>query len=79
MLDVLIGGQGQTRASVEMLLEDGNAQNFMRGPAKLDFNAFADNEELGPLQPTEVLGGFRWQTSWVMPGIKTVYDYLKGA
>ena len=63
----------------QMLLEDGNAQNFMRGPATLDFNAFADNEELGPLQPTEVLGGYRWQTSWVMPGIKVAHDYLKDA
>jgi acetoacetate decarboxylase len=60
----------------QMLLEDGSAKNFMRGPAALEFNALADNEELGPMQPTEVLGGYRWQTSWVMPGIKIVHDYL---
>ena len=60
----------------QMVLEDSAGQNFRRGKATLEFNANADNEELGPLQPTEVLGGYRWETSWVMPGIVKVHDYL---
>jgi hypothetical protein len=60
----------------QMLLTDSAGQNFRRGPATLEFNALADNEELGSLQPTEVLDGYRWETSWIMPGIKVVHDYL---
>ncbi len=60
----------------QMLLTDGSAKNFRRGPATLEFNTLADNEELGPMQPTEVLSGYRWETSWNMPGIKVVHDYL---
>lgn len=60
----------------EMQLTDSAGHSFVRGKASLNFNAGADNEELGPLQPTEVLGGYRWQTSWVMTGIKVVHDYL---
>ena len=62
----------------QMALEDSEGRNFRRGTADLQFNANADNEELGPLQPTDVLGCYRWETSWVMPGITKVYDYLEG-
>ncbi len=60
----------------QMTLDSASADGFTRGPATLQFNASADNEELGPIQPTEVLGGYRWRVSWIMPGIKVVHDYL---
>lgn len=62
----------------QMVLEDSEGRNFRRGTGVLEFNANADNEELGPLQPTEVLGAYRWETSWVMPGVVQVHDYLAG-
>jgi len=61
----------------QMILEKSSARNFLKGSASLNFNPTADNEELGPLSPSEVLGGYRWQTSWTMPGIKVVHDYNK--
>ena len=60
----------------QMLLTDSTGQNFRRGSASLKFNATADNEELGKLQPVKLLGAYRWETSWVMPGIKVVHNYL---
>ena len=59
----------------QMILNKSVARGFVKGPASLKFNSDADNEELGDLQPTDVFGGYRWQTSWVMPGIKVVHDY----
>jgi len=59
----------------QMILEKSSAKGFVKGKASLKFNADADNEELGDLMPTHVLGGYRWQTSWVMPGLKVVHDY----
>ncbi len=61
----------------QMILEKSTAKDFVKGKASLKFNLDADNEELGDLTPTHVLGGYRWQTSWVMPGLKVVYDYNK--
>ncbi len=59
----------------QMILEKSSAKGFVKGKASLKFNADADNEELGDLMPTHVLGGYRWQTSWLMPGLKVVHDY----
>ena len=60
----------------QMALENPSADSFTRGPATLEFNADADNEELGSIQPTEVLGGYRWRTAWLFPGVKVVHNFL---
>jgi len=60
----------------QMTLLDQAMDGFTKGPASLEFNANADNEELGPLQPSEVLGGYRWRMSFILPGIKVAHNYL---
>jgi hypothetical protein len=59
----------------QMVMGDATGGGHVRGEATLRFGA-ADNEELAPLQPLEVLGGYRWQMGFVLHGIEVVHDYL---
>jgi len=45
------------------------------GSAKLSMFA-ADNEELLPLQPREVLGGYQVPMAFRLDGVRVVHDYL---
>ena len=51
-------------------------QTILKGDANLSFYD-ADNEELIPLQPKEVYGGYWLPMGFMLEGIKTVYDYLE--
>jgi acetoacetate decarboxylase len=45
------------------------------GDATLSFGD-APNEELLPLQPTEILGGFYMEADWILPTPRILYDHL---
>lgn len=60
----------------EMVMTDTRFGQAVQGRAALRFCA-ADNEELLPLQPKEVLGGYRLPLGFALQGVRTVYDYLK--
>ncbi len=47
-----------------------------RGPATLEFMA-NENEELLPIQPVEVLGGYLTHFGYRATGVEVAYDYLK--
>lgn len=46
-----------------------------RGPASLRFFE-ADNEELLPIQPREVMGGYWLPMGFLLEGVRVVHDYL---
>lgn len=63
----------------QMVQGEATTGGYTRGNADLWFNPDADNEELGPLQPVEVLGGYRWYMTFNLEGLKVVHNYLSGA
>jgi hypothetical protein len=48
---------------------------MMRGSAELEFFD-ADNEELLPIRPSRVLGGYWLPMSFMLEGVRVVHDYL---
>ena len=62
----------------EMVMTDVRLGQALRGPATLRFCA-ADNEEMLPLQPREVLGGYRLPMGFALQGVRILHDYLQQA
>jgi len=60
----------------QMIMTDTEFGTILKGDANLSFYD-ADNEELIPLQPKEVYGGYWLPMGFMLEGIKTVYDYLE--
>lgn len=60
----------------QMVMTDTRFGQALAGDGDLRFFD-ADNEELLPLQPTRVLGGYWIPMSFVLHGIRVVHDYLE--
>jgi hypothetical protein len=60
----------------QMVMTQTTFGEIWQGDASLRFGE-SDNEELLPLQPTEVLGGYVLPMAFVVEGVKVIYDYLK--
>ncbi len=60
----------------QMVMTDTRFGEVLRGPADLRFFA-SDNEDLLPIQPTKVLGGYWIPMGFNLHGIRVVHDYLK--
>ena len=60
----------------QMIMTNTEFGTILKGDANLSFYD-ADNEELIPLQPKEVYGGYWLPMGFMLEGIKTVYDYLE--
>ena len=60
----------------QMQMESTQFGEILKGKASLSFGD-DDNEELLPIQPTQVLNGYVLPMSFKLMGIKTVYEYLK--
>lgn len=59
----------------EQLMSDQQFGQIRAGNASLKFGA-SDNEDLLPIQPTEVLGGYIMPMGFKLRGIHVVHDYL---
>lgn len=59
----------------QMVMTEMRQGEVLRGPATLRF-LDADNEELLPLQPREVLGGYWMPMGFRLHGVRVVHDYL---
>ncbi len=59
----------------QMVMSNVSFGQALAGPAALEFGR-ADNEELLPLQPQEVLGGYRVPMKFRLDGVRVIYDYL---
>ncbi|MDX2224156.1 MAG: acetoacetate decarboxylase family protein [Rhodospirillaceae bacterium] len=59
----------------EQLMGDTQFGEIRAGDATLEFGA-SDNEDLLPIQPTEVLGGYVMPMGFKLRGIRVVHDYL---
>ncbi len=60
----------------QMVMADTSFGQPWAGPATLTFGD-SDNEELLPLQPTEVLGGYWLPMGFNLLGIKVIHNYLE--
>lgn len=61
----------------QMVMSGTQFGQMMRGSAELEFFD-ADNEELSPIRPTRVLGGYWLPMSFLLEGVRVVHDYLGG-
>jgi len=68
-------GKPEIHDLAQMLSTGMQTGEIRKGDASLEFHP-ADNEELLPIQPTEVLGGYIMPFSWLLQGIKIVHNYL---
>lgn len=59
----------------QMLMEGTSFGQIRRGPATLSFGD-DENEELLPIQPTEVLGGYVLPMGFRLLGINVIHNYL---
>ena len=59
----------------QMVIEDTCFGQAWTGPASLRFGD-SDNEELLPIQPTEVMGGYWLPMGFNLMGVRIVHDYL---
>lgn len=59
----------------QMIMENAQFGEIRKGPANLEFGS-DENEELLPIQPTNVLGGYVLPMSFKLMGINVVHDYL---
>lgn len=69
-------GQPDVHDLCQMLMERVQFGEIRRGPATLSFGE-DENEELMPIQPTEVLGGYVLPMGFKLMGINVIHDYLK--
>ncbi len=60
----------------QMAMENVHFGEPQKGPATLRFHE-ADNEELLPLQPHEVIAGYKIPMAFTLSGVRSVHDYLK--
>ena len=60
----------------EMVMTEARFGQAQRGRATLRFRA-ADNEEMLPLQPREVLGGYRLPMGFALQGVRILHNYLQ--
>ena len=60
----------------QMVMEDATFGTPLKGSATLKFGD-SDNEELLPIQPTEVIAGYWLPMGFNLMGIKIIHDYLK--
>ena len=60
----------------QMVMEDASFGQAWAGPATLEFGE-SDNEDLLPVQPTEVLGGYWLPMGFNLMGIKVIHNYLE--
>ena len=60
----------------QMVMADSTFGQPLKGPATLRFSD-SDNEELMPIQPTEVLSGYWLPMGFNLLGIKVIHDYLR--
>ena len=68
-------GQPDVHDLSQMVMEGVQFGEIREGPATLQFGE-DENEELLPLQPTEVLGGYVLPMGFKLMGIKVIHDYL---
>jgi hypothetical protein len=59
----------------QMLMSDTQFGEIRKGTATLSFGS-ADNEDLLPIQPSEVLGGYILPMGFKLRGIRVTHDYL---
>jgi len=59
----------------QMVMTDTTFGQVLAGNANLEFFS-ADNEELMPIQPTEVLGGYMLPMGFMLHGVKIIHDYI---
>lgn len=59
----------------QMVMTDTNFGDVLYGPATLKFFE-ADNEELLPIQPREVYGGYWMPMGFRLHGVRVIHDYL---
>jgi acetoacetate decarboxylase len=59
----------------QMVMTDMRIGDVVRGPASLVFHP-ADNEELLPIKPRSVLGGYWMPMAFRLHGVRVVHDYL---
>lgn len=69
-------GQPDIHDLCQMLMEDVKFGNITSGPATLEFGQ-DENEELLPIQPKEVLGGYILPMGFRLMGINVIHEYLK--
>ena len=74
--DVSALGRPLVHDLTQMVMTQTTFGDIWRGKASLRFGE-SDNEELLPLQPTEVLGGYILPMAFVLEGVKVIYDYLQ--
>lgn len=60
----------------QMVMEDATFGQPIKGSATLKFGD-SDNEELLPIQPTEVIAGYWLPMGFNLMGIKIIHDYLQ--
>ena len=60
----------------QMVMSGTEFGEILSGTADLQFMA-ADNEELLPIQPTSVLGGYTLPMGFTLEGVRSVYNYLE--
>jgi hypothetical protein len=75
-LDIAAQGRPLVHDLTQMIMSNIVFGEAWRGDATLRFGA-SDNEELLPLQPTEVLGGYLLPMAFLLEGIKVIYNYLQ--
>ena len=77
--DVEVPPRGRPRVHdlAQMVMSGTQFGSMIRGSADLRFFA-ADNEELLPIQPKRVLGGYWLPMSFLLQGVRVVHDYLGG-
>lgn len=78
MPDVEVPPRGMPRVHdlTQMAMTDTRFGQVIGGDADLRFWD-ADNEELLPIQPTKVLGGYWIPMSFLLHGVRVVHDYLE--
>jgi hypothetical protein len=60
----------------QMVMSDTEFANILSGDARLEFFK-ADNENLMPMQPTKVLGGYWLPMGFTLDGIRSIYNYME--
>lgn len=68
-------GQPLVHDLTQMVMSDQQFGDPLRGPASLKFFS-ADNEELEPIQPREVVNGYWIPMKFRLQGVRVVHNYL---